>query len=244
VAAVAGEVVAEGAGAAVSAAADDANRVDAVTNAASARAANIVPRSRSESVRGKKVTEENVRGARAGEKSGQRLVNTAREVKVVSATKDVVRKEDVAPKEGAATDPGRNDRKAVRPSVARVNHHVPRPRDLPRSPLRMSTISEPVCSTRGRRPRRQSSAKTLTKSLLANRQASGERLVPMTSAVSVAISRNRKSAKTSKTLRSVRKPAARNALKKASVRLVGDGGGDVRVHDATERLDRWIGRDK
>jgi hypothetical protein len=239
VAAVAGEVVAEGAGAAVSAAADDANRVDAVTNAASARAANIVPRSRSESVRGK-----NVRGARAGEKSGQRLVNTAREVKVVSATKDVVRKEDVAPKEGAATDPGRNDRKAVRPSVARVNHHVPRPRDLPRSPLRMSTISEPVCSNRGRRPRRQSSAKTLTKSLLANRQASGERLVPMTSAVSVAISRNRKSAKTSKTLRSVRKPAARNALKKASVRLVGDGGGDVRVHDATERLDRWIGRDK
>jgi hypothetical protein len=134
VAAVAGEGAAEGAVAAVSAAVDDANRVDAVMSAASARAGNIAPRARSVSVREENDTAENVTGARAGAKSGQRIVNTAQEVKLGSATKDVVRKEDVTPKEGAATDPGRNDRKAVRASVARVNHLVPRRRDQPRSP--------------------------------------------------------------------------------------------------------------
>jgi hypothetical protein len=247
---VAAAEVAEGAAVAVSAAADDANREDAATSGASARRGNIVPRSReanvaaenirAENVTAANITVPNIRVVKAGAKSGLPLVDTAQDPKAVSAAKDVVRKEDATPKNGAASDLDQRARNAApaanEPLVSRPG---PSRRALLRNLRRIWTISEPACSTRAPRPKRLPEAKRLTKRRLAN---GGGR--PPPTEPKARISRGGKTEKTSKSSRNARKPAVKNALKRASGRLVGDEGGDVRVHDATERLDRWIGRGK
>jgi hypothetical protein len=210
----------------------DANRADGVTNAASGLAAvRLVPRDPGKSDRPKN------RGVRSD----------PRHAHMVSDLRGVIDpREASARKVAARNGRDRNDReaKAVPPSGLRNARPLAPSRRAPRSGrLTKRMISEPGCSTPAalRSPFPQTAVSN-TGSL----HVSGPRRIGAsqhTSAARMLTLRSARSAKKAMKSTIARKAASSDLLKRADVHLGAGAGGDVRVRDAKDRLDRWIGRD-